>query len=92
MSVVEGNDDYQVLIQIPNIKKADITINIEGNQLTISRKTSGKQTSNQGYHQQYTSRFTKSFTLPRNVNPNSMKSICKDGHLKLIFNKNTINQ
>lgn len=87
VSVVDGKDDFQVILHVPNLNKENITVDINGHQLTLSGRVDFNNKKNRGMQEMVSSQFTRSFTLPQDVDPQSMQSKYHDGKLMLMFKK-----
>jgi len=86
VNITETNNEYQVALAAPGLKKDDFKIDVEGNMLTISsekeetREEKEKKFTRKEYN--YTS-FSRSFTLPDEVNKEKIEARYEDGVLKL---------
>jgi HSP20 family protein len=86
MDLEEKADAYVVRMDIPGAEKGDISVNIEGQTLTVSGKTSElreeKDRSGRVLRQERRSgRFQRTMTLPGPVQPEKMEATYKDGVL-----------
>lgn len=86
IDVTENGDGYRVKADLPGVKKEDIKVNIDGNQVSISADTSSQNT-----HEGATTicaerawgQFYRSFTLPQAVDDAAARAEFKDGVLQL---------
>ena len=86
IDVTESGDGYRVKADLPGVKKEDIKVNIDGNQVSISADTSSQNT-----HEGATTicaerawgQFYRSFTLPQAVDDAAARAEFKDGVLQL---------
>jgi HSP20 family protein len=86
IDVTESGDGYRVKADLPGVKKEDIKVNIDGNQVSISADTSS-----QSEHEGATTicaerawgQFYRSFTLPQAVDDAAARAEFKDGVLQL---------
>lgn len=86
IDVTENGDGYRVKADLPGVKKEDIKVNIDGNQVSISADTSS-----QSVHEGATTicaerawgQFYRSFTLPQAVDDAAARAEFKDGVLQL---------
>jgi HSP20 family protein len=82
--VVETPDAYLIDVDLPGVKRDDITVELEGNELTISGELKEKQ--RDGLFRRRTrrvGRFEYRATLPRDVNPdvNAVEAKLNEGVL-----------
>jgi len=91
MDVTEDDQSYVVKAEIPGVRKEDIKIDIEGNQVSISAEVKQEKEQMQGgnlvnreryYGQQY-----RSFTLPREIDDTKAQAKYQDGVLELSLPK-----
>lgn len=90
MDVSETDQAYLVKAEIPGVKKDDIKVAIEGNQVSITaevkkeeEKKSGSMIRSERYYgQQY-----RSFTLPQEVDDTKAEAKYQDGMLELTLPK-----
>ncbi len=91
VNITEDDDNFEVEVAAPGLKKEDFKINLENNLLTISgehktknEEKEGKKISRKEFS--YTS-FNRSFTLPDTVEPESIKAKYEDGVLRMTLPK-----
>ncbi len=91
VNISEDDENFEVEVAAPGLKKEDFNINLENNLLTISgehkeenEEKEGKKISRREFS--YTS-FTRSFTLPETVEGEKIKAKYQDGVLKLTLPK-----
>lgn len=86
----EGEDAYYVEVDLPGVKKEDISIDVNDNVLSISgeRKTK-KEDKEDDYYKVESSygKFERSFTLPENVDTENIQAESKDGVLEVVIPK-----
>lgn len=90
IDISETDKQYLIDVELPGIKKEDISLNIENNTLTISgerkfeKKEDGKQ-----YHrvESHYGSFSRSFTLPDNVKTDSINATYNNGILNITVDK-----
>jgi HSP20 family protein len=88
--VYETDAELVMKMDVPEVKKEDIKVNMDGNILTIKgERKFEKDVKEENYHRVERSygEFTRSFTLPPTVNPNTTFAECKDGVLKITLKK-----
>lgn len=92
MDVSETEQSYIVKAEIPGVKKEDIKVNVDGNQVSISaqsvRETEQKQ-ENMLVTERSMGQFYRSFTLPQAVDDSQAKAEYQDGILELTLPKRT---
>lgn len=92
VNVSETANAYEIEVAVPGAGRDDFKVNIEANQLIVSaeKKTETKsEDSEKKYLRRefgYTS-FQRSFTLPENVDANSIKANHDNGVLKIVLPK-----
>jgi len=82
----EADDAYYVEVDLPGIKKEDISIDVDENVLTVSgeRKVSEEQKEENYYKvESRFGRFERSFTLPEDVDAEKIEAESKDGVLQI---------
>lgn len=86
----EGSEAYHIDVDLPGVKKEDISINVEDNVLTISGKRETKsEVKEQDYYKVESSygKFQRSFTLPEKVDIENIRAATEDGVLEVIIPK-----
>jgi HSP20 family protein len=82
--LVESEDAYRIHLDLPGMRKDDLTINYQDNQLTVSgERTSDRTDENEEYVRVERSfgHFYRSFTLPRTVNAEDISATYENGVL-----------
>ncbi len=90
MDVSETDQAFLIRADMPGVKKEDVKVSIDGDQITISadvnqeqERTEGNTVCRERYHgQQY-----RSFTLPSSVDEEKAVASCHDGILELTLPK-----
>jgi HSP20 family protein len=86
----EGKFAYHIDVDLPGVKKEDISVKIENNVLTLKgeRKTK-EEVKKEDYYKRESSfgSFTRSFTLPDNVDSENIHAENKDGVLEITLPK-----
>ncbi len=86
VNITESKDKYAVSLAAPGLKKDDFNIAVDGNMLTIS---SEKEENKEESHKRFTrkeysySSFSRSFTLPEEIDKNSIEAKYEDGVLNI---------
>ncbi len=90
MDVSENEQSYMVKAEIPGVKKEDIKVNIDGNQVSISAQTvqeTEQKQENMLMRERSMGQFYRSFTLPQTVDDSQAKAEYHDGILELTLPK-----
>jgi len=86
MDVSESEQAYKVKADLPGVKKEDIKVSIDGNQVSISAETTA-QSEQQGAtticSERSWGQFYRSFTLPQQVDDSQARAEFHDGVLEL---------
>jgi len=87
MDVTKADDSYTVKAELPGIKKDDIHVSIDGNEVTISGEAKKESEEKKGEEvirsERYYGKVLRSFTLPHEVDEAKAAAIYADGVLKL---------
>jgi HSP20 family protein len=85
VNVYQQDDDLVVIAEMPGVEKDEIDISIKRNQLRISGKRSINYGDNVIVHRQdrKAGTFDRTFTLPLEIDADSVKAEYKDGLLTL---------
>jgi HSP20 family protein len=90
VDIFENESEYVLKLELPEINRDDVKINLHEQTLTISgeRKIENED-KREGYHRIERSygQFYRSFTLPPNVNVEAINAQFKDGILRLTLPK-----
>jgi HSP20 family protein len=76
MDVAESEDHYAVKAEIPGVRKEDISVSIDGNQVTISAETRLEKEDKKG-------RQMRSFSLAHDIDESASSARYEDGVLNL---------
>jgi HSP20 family protein len=89
----EDERGYTVHADLPGMKKEDIQVSIEGNQVSISAETSTQKEEKTGEKvlrtERYCGRVERSFTLAQEVDEAQSEARYRDGVLELVLPKKT---
>src|ERR1700710_1267583 len=86
VNIAETENEFNIELAAPGLKKEDFKINLDKNQLTISAE---KKTENDGEGKKYSKKeysynsFVRSFTLPETADYAKIEAEYTDGILKL---------
>lgn len=89
-NITENDEEFDVELAVPGLKKEDFKIAIENQQLTISCvQKEKKETKNEQYTRREYSyeSFNRSFILPEAVNADNISANYADGVLKIVLPK-----
>lgn len=90
MDVSETDKAYLVKAEIPGVKKDDIKVAIDGNQVSITaevKKEDEKKTGSMIRSERYYGQEYRSFTLPQEVDDTKAEAKYQDGMLELTLPK-----
>jgi HSP20 family protein len=86
VDIVEQDGGYELVADLPGLKKEDIKIEIEDNMLTLrgeKKLEEEKKDRNYRLSERYYGEFVRTFALPENVNRDGIVAEFKDGVLTL---------
>ena len=87
MDVSRTDDSYAVKAEMPGVKKDDIQVSIDGNEVTISGETKKETEEKKGEEvirsERYYGKVARSFTLPHEVDETKVVAKYADGVLNL---------
>lgn len=91
MDVKEDDKSYTVHAEIPGVKKEDISISIDGNQVSIAAEVRKEKEEKQGEKvlrsERYYGRVSRAFTLGQDVDQERAQAKCDNGVLELTLPK-----
>jgi len=94
IDVKEDDNGYTVHADIPGVKKEDIQVNIEGNQVSISAEAKQEKEVKEGERVLRSERFygkaERSFSLGSEINESAAKAKYADGVLELTLPKKAV--
>lgn len=84
-NITETGTGYRMEIAVPGMSQKDLTIQVEGDTMTITGKAERRQTyQGSSMTTEFNSQqFSRSFTLPPNADVNAIKSKCRNGLLSI---------
>jgi HSP20 family protein len=90
VNVIDHEGEYEIEVAAPGLKKEDFNVVIENRVMTITGKTEKEEEEKDKNftRREFTYRsFTKSFTLPQEVDPDSINAKYEDGILRILLKK-----
>jgi len=91
MDVSENDKAYTVHAEIPGVKKEDIKVAVDGNEVSISVEVKKEKEEKEGkkvvHSERYYGKAYRSFTLDHDVDPDAAKAKYSDGVLELTLPK-----
>jgi HSP20 family protein len=86
VDIEEGEKEYLIKAEIPEIKKEDVKLTVQDDVLTISgERKSEKEDKGKKYHrvERCSGSFMRSFTLPEDADGTKVSAEYKDGVLRI---------
>jgi len=94
MDVTENDKEYQVLADLPGVKKEDISITISGNQIAVSAEVKHEKDIEKGETmlrgERYYGKIQRSFALGQEVDQATAQAKYNDGVLELTLPKKLV--
>ncbi len=91
LEVTEDNNAYRVAAQIPGVKKEDIHVSVDDNEVTLSaeikRETSAKEGEKLLHSERFYGKTTRSFALAESIDEGNVSAKYSDGILNLVLPK-----
>jgi HSP20 family protein len=90
MDLVETDDHYVLMADLPGLSQDDIDLEFEGDVLTLSGERRSEHTArNEGYYrlERATGAFSRSLTLPEGVDPEAVEATFDKGVLTVSIPK-----
>jgi len=90
INLSETDEQFNIEVEIPGMKKEDITIDVENSTLKISgERTRESEEEGRRYHRVEThyGSFARTFQLPDSVDNDSIEAAYSDGVLSITINK-----
>lgn len=96
MDVGEDDKAYTVHAEIPGVRKEDINVSIDGNQLAISAEVKNEKEVKEGEKvlrsERYFGRISRTLALPQDVDETSAQAKYNNGVLELLLPKRTVSK
>lgn len=93
--VIEKEENFEVHLALPGLKKDEISIDIEKNVLSISGERKLKNENKEDkYHmvENFYGKFSRKFTLPENIDQTKIDAQFTDGILTVVLPKQELKQ
>jgi len=91
VDVAEQNGDYKVVAELPGVKKEDIKVNIDGDQVSISAETRVAKEAKDGervlHSERYVGKVSRAFRLADEIDESRASAKYSDGVLELTLPK-----
>ena len=89
MDIKESDKNFSIEADIAGLEKKDISINLNGDQLTISGKREEKVGKNDYYHfrERSVGAFSRAFNLPKSINRDKISANFENGILSIMLEK-----
>ena len=84
--ISETKKEYLIKAELPDVKKEDIKVSVEGDAITIEgERKLEKDVKDETFHriESLYGKFTRTFALPNNVDSDKVRAECKDGVLRV---------
>jgi HSP20 family protein len=87
MDVIDKGDRYEVLVDLPGVRKEDINVAIEGARVSITAETKSQRETKDGervlHTERYAASYARSFELPAEVTEDGAEASFDNGVLRL---------
>jgi len=93
LDLVDADNEYRIIANLPGVKKEDVKIDLKDNLLTLSAQTENKtETSNENMIRQerFVGKYQRRFTLPDNSDVENIKAKMENGVLNLTVPKRNV--
>jgi HSP20 family protein len=94
MDVTENDKEYQVVAELPGVKKEEISITIDGNEVAVSAEVKREKDVENGVTvlraERYYGKVERAFALGQEVDEASAQAKYNDGVLELTLPKKTV--
>ena len=88
-NIYDKGDSFEVRVEVAGLKKEDLAISLQGNELRIKGKRVCEPPKEYTLHRQerQSFRFSRKYALPTDVNPEAVEAVLVDGLLTLSLPK-----
>jgi HSP20 family protein len=91
MEVSEDDKAYRIVAELPGVRKEDINVAVDGNQVQISAEIKREKDAKEGervlHSERYYGKVSRTITLGREIDPNNVQARYADGVLELTLPK-----
>jgi HSP20 family protein len=91
MDVIDKNDKFEVLVDLPGVKKEDIQVTIEGSRVAITAEAKSESQTKEGervlHSERFAASYARTFELPAEVTEQGAEASFDNGVLKLTLPK-----
>ena len=91
VDVAEQNGDYKVVAELPGVKKEDIKVNIDGDEVSITAETRAAKEAKDGerllHSERYVGKVSRAFKLAQEIDEARATAKYSDGVLELTLPK-----
>jgi len=91
MDVIDKNDRFEVLVDLPGVKKEDIQVTIEGSRVAITAESKSEKEEKEGdrvlHSERFAASYARTFELPAEVTEDGAEAAFDNGVLKLSLPK-----
>ncbi|HET7765457.1 MAG TPA: Hsp20/alpha crystallin family protein, partial [Burkholderiales bacterium] len=91
VDVAEKNGDYKVVAELPGVKKEDIKVNIDGDEVSITAETRVENEAKDGervlHSERYVGKVSRAFRLAEEIDESRASAKYADGVLELTLPK-----
>jgi HSP20 family protein len=91
VDVAEQNGDYKVVAELPGVKKEDIKVNIDGDEVSITAETRASKETKDGervlHSERYVGKVSRAFRLADEIDESRASAKYSDGVLELTLPK-----
>jgi HSP20 family protein len=91
VDVAEQNGDYKVVAELPGVRKEDIKVNIDGDEVSITAETRVEKEAKDGerllHRERYVGKVSRAFRLAQEIDESKASAKYSDGVLELTLPK-----
>lgn len=91
MDVIDKNEAFEVLVDLPGVKKEDIQVTIEGSRVAITAEAKAEKETKDGervlHSERFAASYARTFELPAEVTEQGAEANFENGVLRLTLPK-----
>ena len=89
MDIIESDKNFLIEADVAGLEKKDLSINLNGDQITISGNREEKVGDNDYYHfrERSVGVFSRTFNLPKSINRDKISANFENGILSIVLEK-----